>query len=358
MRILDRYIIRKFLLTFFFILGSIMLVAIVFDISQQLDDFIKRHAPLDAIIFDYYLNFALYYGNLFSPLLIFISVILFTAQMANRTEIVAILSSGISFRRLLVPYLISATLLAGASLYLNHWLLPNANETRLEFTLMYLKNPLKNLRQHIHKQTNPDEFIYLQRYNAPRQQGRNFSLEKWTDGQLTYKLMADFLKWDTASDQWMITNYQIRLIDGEKEELKTGSRIDTTLNFTPSDFLQRDYNTQKMDFKELNQFIEEERMRGSDLIPQYLIEKHTRTSYPIATYILTMIGAAIASRKIRGGIGLHLVMGILICVAYIYAMKITTVYATIAGLDPFLAVWLPNVLFGIGAVWLLFKAPK
>lgn len=358
MKKIDLYIIKKFLFTFFFMMAVIMTIAIVFDISEKIDDFIKRDAPLSGIIFQYYLNFVLYYGNVFSPLLIFISVIFFTSNMASKTEIVAILSSGISFRRLLLPYFIAASLLVVGALYLNHWLLPVANTERIEFTVQYLKNPFKNRDRHIHKQINPGEFIYVSRYNATKKIGTKFSLEKWEDGKRTMVLLSDYCMWDTTKNVWTIQNYMIREIHGTEETVKRGRELDTIMNLAPSDFEQRTYYTERMNYTELTEFIEEEKMKGSDKIPFYLIEMHKRTAMPIATYILTLIGVSMTSRKVRGGIGVHIALGLLICVTYILIQQVTTVYATNAGFSPFWAVWLPNIAFMGLAIYLYFKAPK
>jgi len=358
MRILDRYIIKKFLFTFFFILAVIMLIAMVFDVSENIDDFLKRGAPLYEIIFSHYVNFIIYYGNLFSPLLIFISVIFFTSQMAAKTEIVAILSSGISFRRMLFPYFIAATVLASLSFYLNNWGLPQANKERLEFESTYLKNPYKNRHKNIHKQISPGVMIYFDKYNASKDIGYKFSIEKWDGNVMTYKLLSDLVRWDTTSKTWIAENYFIREIDGDEETITTGKKLDSAFAFQPEEFRQRKSNVQMMNYQELNTYIEEESLKGSSSIPFYLIEQYSRTSLPFATYILTLIGVSMASRKVRGGIGAHIALGMLVAVSYILAMKVTQVYATNAGFNPFFAVWIPNIIFGIVAIYLFRRAPK
>jgi lipopolysaccharide export system permease protein len=356
---LDLYIIKKFLTTFFFILGVIMLIAIIFDVSEQIDDFIKREAPLKGILVDYYLNFILFYGNLFSPLLIFIAVIFFTSKMASNSEIVAILSAGISFKRVLVPYLIAATLLASISLYLNHWLLPKANESRIAFEDTYLRYKFRNHNKNIHKQIAPDEFLYFESFNTDRQTGFKISFEKWENGEMVQKLMGNTARWDSTANKWIVQNYQIREIKNGKETLRKGARIDTTLNITPDDFSSRKtISIQMMDYGKLNEFIEEEKLKGNEDVPLFEIEKYTRSSLPFATYILTIIGVSISSRKVRGGIGAHLALGLLLAVSYILFMKVSSVYATNAGLDPFIATWFPNIMFSFVAIYLIQKAHK
>ncbi|MGD1844605.1 MAG: LptF/LptG family permease [Salibacteraceae bacterium] len=358
MKRIDWYIIRKFLSTFFFILGIIMLIAVIFDVSEKLDDFLKHNTPIGEILLDYYLNFVLYFGNLFSSLLIFISVIIFTSQMASKTEIVAILSSGVSFRRMLLPYFVAGTFLAIGSLLLNHYVIPRANKQRLAFEELYIRSKFQNRDKNIHRRINDNDVIYFYRYNADRNVGQKFSLEHWENDVLTYKLSADFLKWDSTRQGWTIENYVARTIHPDGEVLTRGQQIDTVFNFKPIDFERRLNTTETMDANELDAFIDQEREKGSENIPTYLITKYQRTSYPFATYVLVLIGASIASRKVRGGIGLHIVLGLLVAVSYILMMKVTTVYATNAGLDPLLAVWLPNIIYGVLSLIILQRAPK
>lgn len=355
---LDIYIVRKFLTTFIFLVIILMSIAIIFDISERIDDFIKTRPPVTAIIFEYYVNFVIFYGNLFSSLLIFITVIFFTAKMASNTEIVAILSSGVSFNRLLLPYFISAIVLAGLSLYANHWLVPDANKRRLDFENTYIRNPYQNTDRDMHILVGPGEYVYFESYNVKYNKGYRFSLEKWSGTELVSKVMAASCQWDSVKQKWQLEGYHIRTIDGLKEKITEGQKLDTILNLHPKDFEKRLTNTEMMNYSELNIFIDEEIKAGSEYIPYYEVEKHQRSSYPFAAFVLTLIGVSVASRKVRGGIGLHIAIGLLICVSYILAMKVTTVYATNAGLNPIIAVWIPNVLFGLLSVYLYKKAPK
>lgn len=335
-----------------------MAIAAIFDVSEKIDDFIKNEAPLQAIIFDYYLNFIIHYGNLFSPLLIFISVIWFTGKMAHQTEIVAMLSSGMSFRRFLWPYFISATFLAIVSLYLNHYQLPRANKERLQFEEDYIRNAFTISDKNIHREIEPGTIIYFESFNYQQQFGYKFSLEKWEDGRLTYKLLSNKATMD-STHHWFINNYTIRSYheDGT-ERIKTGRILDTILPFTPADLGQRNTVASALTTPELNEFIDREQLKGSDKVPFYQLEKHQRTSLPFATYILTLIGVSIASRKVRGGIGLHIALGFTIAIVYIFFMKISSVAATNSGLNPLIAVWIPNVLFlGLGT-YIYNKAPK
>ena len=358
MKILDIYIIKKFLGTFFFSMALIILIVVVFDISEKIDDFLAKDAPLKAIVFDYYFNFIPYFVSLFSPLFTFIAVILFTSQMATRTEIVAILSSGVSYNRILRPYMVSAVVIALLSLYLNNFLIPHATKKRIEFEDRYIHDQFHNHDRNIHKQIAPDNYIYLERFATEENTGYRFSIEKFNKGLLYYKLMAETIKWDSVKSRWMINNYFIRTINGADEYIKKGARIDTTFDFTPKEFGRKDNTVETMDYNELNEYIDSERLKGSDNIEVSLISKYGRTSFPIATFILTLIGVSIASRKIRGGIGMHIGLGILISFTYIMFMQVSTTFAAGGLIKPLIAVWIPNVLFSFLAWYLLKKAQK
>ncbi len=360
MKVLDWYIIKKFLGTFFFITLLLMLIACIFDVSEKIDDFLREPSPpLGAIIFDYYLNFIAYYSNLFSSLIIFISVILFTAKMAQNTEIVAILSSGVSFRRFMLPYYISATVLVLLSLWLNHFVLPQANVIRIEFENKYLKNAYNYNKKNVHRETETGTLISFRNYLTTKHTALHFAIERWKNNRLELKITSEKAVWDTASHKWQLKNFFARYYDAENNHrLVTGKQMDTTMHFTPEDFAVRVSSVTAMGYNELNAFIEKEKERGSDRVKYYLIEKHQRTAYPFATYVLTLIGVSIASRKVKGGIGLHLAAGLGLVMVYIFCMKITTVAATNAGLDPAIAVWIPNLIFLVIGIFLYRMARK
>jgi lipopolysaccharide export system permease protein len=359
MKKLDFYIIKKFLGTFFFSIALIIAISIVFDFSENVDEFIEKNAPTEAIIFDYYLNFIPYFANLFSPLFIFISVIFFTSKMASNTEIIAILASGISFKRLLRPYLIASLFLGVISFYLNNFLIPESNKKRLNFKYTYIKNPYHNEDKNIHLQLDSNSYAYMESYNTNRDVGVKFSLEGFDkSGKLKYKLLGDFVRWDTSKQLWVIQNYYERRIDGLEEKIKYGYAKDTLINMRPKDFVNRDEDVEMLDYAELNAKIKAEKFRGSKLVIWYEIEKYKRQAFPFASVVLTFIGVAIASRKVRGGIGMHLGFGLLISFSFILFMKVSQTFSTNGGLDPLIAMWIPNLLFGILAVYLLKKAPK
>jgi lipopolysaccharide export system permease protein len=356
---LDIYIVKNFILTFFFLLGIIMSIAVVFDISEKLEDFITNQPSAKALIFDYYVNFVIFYTNLFSALLVFIAVLFFTAKLAARTEVIAILTSGVSFNRLLVPYFIAATILASLSWYANNYLVPQANKKRLQFEETYVNGFSSYKLKNIYKQITPEEMIYMESYNNMKNIGYKLAWEHWEDGILKHKMMADFIRWDSTENHWRIERYTTRLINGLEEELIHGASLDTLIpNLLPSDFERSYTQVSTMQTPALKEFIEEQKRIGSDEVTFYQIELYQRTSMPFATYILTLIGVAVASRKIRGGTGIHIALGLAVSILYILAMKVTTVYATNAGLNPFIAVWLPNSFFALAAFYIYRKAPK
>jgi len=358
MKILDKYIIKKFLGTFFFAISLIIVIVIIFDISERVDDFLKNDAPLNEIVFHYYLNFIPYFINLFSPLFTFIAVIIFTSKMASDTEIVAILSNGVSFKRLLVPYMIAAFILGLISFFLSNFLIPPANKVRLDFEYTYFKTKDKYSERNIHLQTNPGTFAYVESYNFEANIGYKFALESiYEDGSYS-KLYANSIRWDSSGNKWTLENYNIRYVKGLTEKIKSGRNLDTVINMLPSDMKIDVRNMDVMNFSELRNFIEKEKVKGSDGVVFYEVEKQRRMASPFATIILTFIGVALSSRKIRGGIGMHLGLGLAISFSYILFMQISTTFATFGNLSPFISVWIPNIFFGIIGFYLIKIAPK
>jgi lipopolysaccharide export system permease protein len=351
---LDIYIIKKFLGTFFYAIGLIILIVIVFDLSEKIDNFLENNAPVDEIIFDYYLNFIPYFANLFSSLFTFIAVIFFTSKMAAHSEIVAILSSGVSYSRFARPYMISALILALFSFVLINWVIPPANQKRIEFEEKYVDSRYINNDRNIHRQIEPGLVVYFSSYNTRHDIGNKFSMERYEDGVLKEKLMSDYIKWDTTKNKWRIVNYYIREIDSLGETITRGTSIDTTLNMKPEDYRQRLKLVEAMNFKQLNKFIEDQRMRGSGNVTSYEIERHKRFAYPFSTFILSIIGMSLASRKTRGGIGGNIGLGIALTFTYIMFQQVTTVFATNANLDAALSVWIPNIVYALIA-FILFK---
>ncbi len=358
MKKLDIYIIKKFLGTFFYAIVIIILIAVVFDYSEKIDDFLENQAPFSAIIFDYYLNFVPFFANLFSHLFTFIAVIYFTSKMASTSEITAILSSGISFNRMLVPYFISAVIIALFTFTLGSYIIPPANKTRLAFEEQYIFSRYNNTERHIHRQLAPGVLIYMENYSSTNDIGYKFSIEKFEDSKLKSKLLSDYIKWDTIKNKWTIHNYTIREINDMDETLITGREIDTTLNMTPEEFRTRQNVVETMNLNELNRFIDKQIERGVESIEYYLIEKHKRIAAPFSVFILTLIGVSLSVRKTRGGIGAHIGLGILLSFSHILFMQVSHQFAISGSMSPMIAVWVPNILFLFIGIGLYFNAPK
>ena len=358
MKILDIYIIKKFLGTFFYAISLLIVIVIIFDISENIDEFLEKDAPLSEIIFSYYLNFVPYFINLFVYLFTFISVIFFTSKLASNTEIVAMLSGGVNYYRFLRPYFISAIILALMSFYLGNFLIPRTNIKRREFKDKYMENLDLDKDRNIHLKIGSQTYVYLENFNSSTNVGIKFSLEEFEGNKLTYKLMADRLQWDSTENQWSIDNYIIREISELRETIRKGQELDTTLNLKPSDLYIKKEDFEEMNFWELRERIEEEKLKGSEKVTIYEVEKHKRIAAPFATIILTLIGVTLSSRKVRGGIGMHLGLGILFTFTYILFMQVTVVFATFGDLSPFLAAWIPNMVFAVIGLALLKTAQK
>jgi len=357
---IDFYILKKFIGTFFFAVSLLMVIIIVFDLSENIDAFLKHDAPWQKVVVDYYLTSIPYYVNQFIHLFVFISVIFFTSKMANRTEVVAILSSGISFWRFLVPYVVGATLLALMSLYFGNFMIPSMNVIRREFKDEYIEHLAKSSGRNIHLQTDKDEFAYVETYNLKKDLGYKFGMEKYNGNELVYKLSSDIIYHDTLGENsWRIDNYTMRFIDGDNESIINGRRVDTILpKISASDFYNTKEDFEEMNFFELQHQIEGMKQRGAEGVRNYEMEMHQRMAQPIALILLTLIGVALSSRKIRGGMGMHLGLGIAIAFSYVLFAKIAMAFGINGGVPPNIAAWIPNLLFTFLAAFFLAKAPK
>ena len=350
-KIIDKYIIKKFLGTFFFMLGIIMLLAVVFDISEKLSEFIDNKAPFTEIIFNYYLNFILFYGNMFSSMIIFLSVIWFTAKMAQETEIIPIWFSGRPITRFMRPYFMGASILMILSLILNHFVVPRSNKVRLAFEEKYYRD-----RMHVeeyHAEFPDNEVVYFSSYGGEDNLINEFVVEKWDKK----KKITHFLKARTAqnvigTNKWILTDLYERKIGYPNDQLTQRQRKDTTFQFTIDDMAQRDNIAEAMTYTQLTKHIDRERKKGSANIPYFEIELHQRSSYPFAAYILTIIGVAVSSQKKRGGIGINIAIGLGIVFVYIFVMKVATVATIKIGFPAFIAVWIPNMIFALVALFM------
>ncbi|MEJ6583865.1 MAG: LptF/LptG family permease [Crocinitomicaceae bacterium] len=356
LKIIDRYIIKKFLSTFFFMLGVIMVLAMVFDLSEKLGEFIDNKASLYDVVFQYYLNFILFYGNMFSSMIIFVSVIWFTAKMAQDTEIIPIWNSGRKFGRFVRPYLIAATILMIISLIFNHFIIPPSNKVRLQFEEKYYRVSISIVDYHAEFPSN--EIVYFSSYSADTDLINDFTVEKW-DGKGKLK---GFIKAATARNiqgthKWELYNYYERKVGYPNDVIVEGAKKDTSFQFDIGEMATRDNVAEAMNYFELKEFIERERQKGSSKVAMYEIELYQRTSYPFAAYVLTIIGIAVASRKKRGGVGINIAIGLGIIFIYIFAMKVTTVAAINLGFSASIAVWVPNFIFA-GVAYILYKRAK
>jgi lipopolysaccharide export system permease protein len=357
LKLIDRYIIKKFLGTFFFMLGLIMLLSVVFDISEKLSEFISNKAPINEIFFKYYVTFVLYYGNTFSSMIIFLSVIWFTAKMAQDTEIIPIWFSGRPVSRFLRPYFIGATILTIFSLIINHFVVPRTNKVRLAFEEKYYRDILTV--DNYQAEYPGNELVYFSNYSGQDQRIHDLTIQKWSKNQEPiYFLRARFAQNTPGTNKWRLTDYYEKDYRFPKGLLVHGQTKDTTFSYRIDEMAQRDNAAQALTYSELKAAIEREKIKGSKLVPEFEIELHTRTAFPFATYILTIIGVSVASQKKRGGIGLNIAIGLAFVFIYIFAMKMLTVAATKVGLSTILAVWLPNILFALIALVFYRRAQK
>ena len=360
LKLIDKYIIRKFLGTFFFCLLLILTIAVVFDFAENVDNFMENHAPAKAIIFHYYLNFIPYFAMLFAPLFVFIAVIFFTSKMAISTEIIAILNSGMSFRRMMWPYFLSALLIATFTFVLTNYVIPKSNLIRMDFEDKYYHSsnskriPLEN----IHRQVSPNVLIYMGTFNAMSQRGQNFTIEKIDSGKLVSKLSSTSVAYDTTKHKWTALNYYIREITDSGEVITKGKQIDTTLTIKPEDFSRDPGFVGTMTSRELNNYIDLLKLQGSDELKLFLIEKYRRFANPFAVFILTLIGVTLSSRKIRGGIGMNIGIGLTLSFSYILFLQFASQFSLKGSLGPMLAMWIPNIIYSIIGLVLYKLAPK
>jgi lipopolysaccharide export system permease protein len=355
---IDFYITKKFLGTFFYAIALILSIAVVFDMSENLDEFISKDITWGTIISEYYLNFIPYFANLFSPLFTFIAVIYFTSKMAYNTEIIAILSSGVSYRRLMRPYLVSALVIAIFSFILGNYIIPPANETMNQFRQVYIDNNRQMFSSefNIHRQIEPGVFIYMQRFSAGNV-GQRFTLERFEGHELKEKLTAENIRWDEENGKWILNNWWNRKIYENREEFENGYRKDTTLNMKPEEFKLVNNQMESFTTPELKNEINQMKMRGVNSV-EWEIERHKRIAGPFSAFILTIIGAGLASRKIKGGLGLHLGLGLLLSFSYILFQQVSTVFAISGNTPPLLAVWIPNLGYSAIAFFVFRWAAK
>ena len=355
---LDWYIIGKILSTFFVAIILIVLIIVIFDLSQKIDDFIDKEAPLKAIIFDYYLNVAPFYVNTFGHLFFFISIVYVTSRLTARCEIISILASGVSFMRLLRPFIVSAIVVGILGLYLANFLIPQLNVKKYAFEAQYYRNAYVNLQNNIHIQNAPNKQVYVQRFDNAQNTGIMFNQETFEGNKIVEKVSSDNIVYDAKRNIWIMNGYTKRTINGKQEKLIRGEQDTIDIYLTPKDFNMKLFKVDVLDFNQLNASIERERMKGTDKVTNLLLEKYQRLLNPIAFIILTIIGVTLSCKKKRGGMGLNLATGIGLAFALILVMKITATSATNGNMPPLVSVIIPLAIFSVIAVFLLIKAPK
>ena len=361
MRILDKYILKKFLSSVALIIILLLPIAIAIDISEKVDKFLRNAELTKAtIIKDYYYHFVIIYGNTFLPLAIFIAVIFFTSKLAGNTEIIAVHSAKISFTRFLKPYFIGATLITVFALAMNHFVVPKSNKTYNQFIRTYLKKKSydQNYLKNINLQLGTNDYIYLKSYTKNSNRGQKFTYEKYEGTKLKYKLMADNISWKAKDSLFSLMNWRKRILTQTGDSISSGAKLDTIFSFTPKDLINEDYMAKEMNTIKLGKYIEQSRQRGVGNLNTYLVEYHKRTSLPISTYILTFIAVCLAAKKRRGGMGVNLAIGISLMFVYVFFLKIVEVLGAGAEKNALVMVWLPNIVFGALALYLYLRNAK
>lgn len=355
---LDAYLIKKYLSSFFFTIILISMVSVVIDLSERIAKLISQPCTLHEIVFDYYLNFIPYINGQLWPLFALIAVIFFTSRIANDSEIIAILSSGVSYYRILVPYLIASSIIAGLFWYGKNYLIPRSTKVKNEFETQYFTKSMKQvLSSNVHFFVNPNEKVYIRYYKEKDSTAHSFRLERIENGKLTYLLKASKLKLKELPDKWTTDSYEERYFDGDKEQyvIHKKTKLDTVFGFTPNDFVRHSKQKEMMTSGDLREFINIEKSRGLGAAKKFETELHRRNADPFTIIILTLIGFAVSSRKIRGGVGLNLSIGIILGALFVVIAQFSETFSTNLSMPPALGAWMPNIIFFIIAILLLRK---
>ncbi len=356
---IDWYIIKKFLGTYFFAITLVISIAVVFDYTEKMDRFMNNNAPWDAVVFDYYLNFIPYFANLFSALFVFIAVIFFTSKLAENSEIIAMLSTGMSFQRLMKPYMISAGVIALSTFVLGGYIIPKGSASRLEFENQYYKKRKASSARNIQLQISDGVIVYIDRYSDYNKTGYRFMMDTFEGKELVSHLTARSIQYDTTTvNRWTIRDYSVREFEGLKEKIYKGEKMDTTLVMDPSDFLSFKNRQEMMTNPELKEYIAKQKKRGFANVKEFEIEYHKRIAMSFAAFILTIIGASLSSKKTKRGMGLHLGIGLALSFSYILFQTISGTFAISGGASPMMAMWFPNIVYIFIAYYLYRKAPR
>ena len=360
-KILDWYIIRKFIGTYIYAILLIISIAIVFDFNENLSKFTQYHAPWRAIIFDYYANFIPYYSNLFSPLFVFIAVIFFTSKLASNSEVIAMLAAGVSIKRLMRPYMISCILIAGLTFYLNSFVIPHGTVIRQNFESLYRNSKKNTSAENVQLQVAKNTIAYIQHYDDQYKRGYGFSLVKFKDKKIVSHMTAMEIQYDTVADtkyHWKVSNWKIRTLRGLKEHIQSGALKDTVLLMEPTDLVYSKGQQETFTSPELLDYISKQTSRGSGNVVQYEVEFHKRIAMSFSSFILTIIGLSLSSRKRKGGMGLYLGIGLGLSFSYIMLQTVSATFAIQADTPPILAAWIPNIIFAGIAYFCYRHAPS
>ena len=360
-KILDWYIIRKFIGTYIYAILLIISIAIVFDFNENLSKFTQYHAPWRAIIFDYYANFIPYYSNLFSPLFVFIAVIFFTSKLASNSEVIAMLAAGVSIKRLMRPYMISCILIAGLTFYLNSFVIPHGTVIRQNFESLYRNSKKNTSAENVQLQVAKNTIAYIQHYDDQYKRGYGFSLVKFKDKKIVSHMTAMEIQYDTVADtkyHWKVSNWKIRTLRGWKEHIQSGALKDTVLLMEPTDLVYSKGQQETFTSPELLDYISKQTSRGSGNVVQYEVEFHKRIAMSFSSFILTIIGLSLSSRKRKGGMGLYLGIGLGLSFSYIMLQTVSATFAIQADTPPILAAWIPNIIFAVIAYFCYRHAPS
>lgn len=354
---LDWYIIRKFLGTFFFSIVLILSIAIVFDLTEKMDDFFENQVPTKEIILDYYLPFIPYYTNMFSSLFIFISVIFFTSKLAGNSEIIAMMAAGVSYHRLMLPYFVSATFLFLFSFYLGGYVIPPATGKMLNFTDKYIEHFTSENARNVQMEVEPGTILYIESFQKRSNMGYRASLEHFDGKTLTSRITADRIRYDSAYC-WHLENYIRRDFEGMREQMTRGSRLDTIIPIQPYELFITAEEAQQMTNTELRDYMEKQAARGAGNIQAFETEYHKRWASPIGAFIMTLLGVTMSSKKVRGGMGKNLGIGIVLTAAYILFSTVSTTFSVNGVMSPFMSAWLPNFIFLAIGIVLYIRAQR
>lgn len=355
---IDRYIMRKFLGTYVFSITLILSIAIIFDINEKINDFLAPEVTLYEIVFHYYLNFVPYYANLFSPLFVFISVIFFTTKLAENSEIIAMLASGLSFKRLLRPYFLASSIIAVATFFLNNYIIPPSTKQRQAFEEKYVRKKKSTYAESVQMEIDPAVFMFIKTYEVTQQTGYEFALERFEGRDLRSRLTAERITFSPETGIWTLHNYRRREFDDTTEQDFVGSSLDTLIRITPDDFLVNPQDAETMTSPMLKEYIARQSQLGVGTAKLFAIELHKRYAAVFSAFILTFIGVVVSAKKVKNGLGINLSIGLLLCSGYILFSTITSTFAISGVLSPLLSAWLPNAVFVLLALLLWRKAPQ